>query len=140
MIEIFSYWIFVWFILYIIGLIKYNPLIFLILGIIATTFQTIYLFIKKTSKYNLQKFIIINIILKCIPILIIILNYSIVFKLSDFIFGIYILISYLIIIFLLKKNPIKDYNNIMNTYITDDDKYKTSFSRSYDYIYKKLIL
>lgn len=140
MIEIFSYWIFVWFILFIIGLTKYNPLIFLILGIIATTFQTIYLFIKKTSKYNLQKFIIINIILKFIPILIIIFNYPILFKLNDFIFGIYILITYLIIIFFFKKNPIKDYNNIMNTYITNDNKYKTIFSRLYDYIYKKLIL
>ena len=43
MIEIFSYWIFIWFILFYIGLTKYNPLFILIVGYIFTLFEFIYL-------------------------------------------------------------------------------------------------
>jgi len=59
MIEIFSYWVFVWFILYYIGLTKYNPLLLLIVAYIFTLFEFIYLILKKSSKYNLIKFLIL---------------------------------------------------------------------------------
>ena len=92
MIEIFSYWIFIWFILYYIGLIKYNPLFLLIIGYIFTLFELIFMIINKISKYNLIKFIIINIIIKFIPILLII-KFPLRFDLKDIYISIYLILS-----------------------------------------------
>lgn len=137
MIEIISYWFFIWFILYIIGIIKYNPLWFLIIGYIITIFEYLYLTYKKTNNYNLIKYLIINIIIKLIPI-IIILNltmYNLSIQSSDIKFGMSIIMIYIIIIASLNINPINSYNDMLNTYINDDNNYKTYISRLYDDIY-----
>ena len=76
MIEILSYWFFLWFFLFIIGIIKQNPLWFLIIGYIITIFEFIYLIYKKTNNYNLIKFFIINILIKVIPVIIILIKTS----------------------------------------------------------------
>ena len=62
-IEIFSYWIFIWFLLYYFKFTKYNPLLTLIVGYIITVGELIYLISQKTNKYNLIKFTIINVII-----------------------------------------------------------------------------
>lgn len=137
MIEIISYWFFIWFILYIIGIIKYNPLWFLIIGYIITIFEFLYLNYKNTNNYNLIKYLIINIIIKLIPI-IIILNltmYNLSIQSNDIKFGMSIIMIYIIIIASLNINPINSYNEMLNTYINDDNNYKTYISRLYDDIY-----
>ena len=136
MIEIFSYWTFVWFILFYIGLIKYNPLFILIIGYIFTLFEFIYLIIKKSSKYNLIKFMIINIIIKLIPILLII-KFPLRFDLKDIYISIYLIFIYIIIMSIMNKNPYEYYKLMLHTYIYNDEKYKTYISILYDKLFFK---
>jgi hypothetical protein len=137
MIEIISYWFFVWFLLFIIGIIKENPLWFLIIGYILTFFEFLYLIYKKTNNYNLIKFLIINIIIKIIPIIIIlfITSFSFQIKSNDIKFGISLIMIYIITLAVLNINPIKNYQKMINTYINNDNNYKTFISRLYDDIY-----
>ncbi len=137
MIEIISYWFFVWFLLFILGIIKENPLWFLVIGYILTFFEIFYLIYKKTNNYNLIKFIIINIIIKIIPIIIILIitSFSFQIKSNDIKFGICLIMIYIITIAVLNINPIKNYDKMINTYINDDNNYKTLISRLYDDIY-----
>jgi hypothetical protein len=134
MIEIFSNWVFVWFILYYIGLTKYNPLLLLIVAYIFTLFEFIYLIIKKSSKYNLIKFMIINIIIKLIPILLII-KFPLRFDLKDIYISIYLIFFYIIIMSIMNKNPYEYYKLMLHTYIYNDEKYKTYFSILYDKLF-----
>lgn len=139
MIEIFSYWIFVWFILFYIGLTKYNPLFILIIGYIFTLFEFIYLIIKKTSRYNLIKFMIINIIIKFIPILLII-KFPLKFNIDDIYVSIYLMFLYVIIMSIMNKNPYEYYKLMINTYLYNDEKYKTYISKIYDKLFLKTII
>lgn len=139
MIEIFSYWIFVWFILFYIGLTKYNPLFILIIGYIFTLFEFIYLIIKKTSRYNLIKFMIINIIIKFIPILLII-KFPLKFNIDDIYVSIYLMFLYVIMMSLMNKNPYEYYKLMINTYLYNDEKYKTYISKIYDKLFLKTII
>ena len=136
MIEIFSYWIFIWFILYYIGLTKYNPLFILIIGYIFTLFEFIYLIIKKSSKYNLIKFMIINIIIKLIPILLII-KFPLRFDLKDIYISIYLIFFYIITMSIMNKNPYEYYKLMLHTYLYNDEKYKTYISILYDNLFFK---
>jgi hypothetical protein len=76
---VFSYWIFTWFLLYYVNIIKYNPKFVLILGLIENFFIIIYLLINKSKLYKISKFIIINIIIKVIP-LYLIFNDEVLYK------------------------------------------------------------
>lgn len=134
MIEIFSFWVFVWFILYYIGLTKYNPLLLLIVAYIFTLFEFIYLIIKKSSKYNLIKFLIINIIIKLIPILLII-KFPLRFDLKDIYISIYLIFFYIITMSIMNKNPYEYYKLMLHTYIYNDEKYKTYISILYDKLF-----
>ncbi len=136
MFEIFSYWIFIWFILYYMKLTEYNPLLLLIIGYIITFGELLYLIFKKSSKYNIIKFVIINTILKIIPIIMLI-NTTIRFK--DFIMSLYIILIYMITMAIMNINPYKFYKTMLNTYINNDNKYKSIFSKTYDYIYLLII-
>ena len=82
---------------------------------------------------------IINVILKILPILIIISLFKfseiIKFKFYDFKFMFIIIILYIFIMFIFDKNPIDSYERMLNTYINDDNKYKTIISKLYDDIY-----
>jgi len=136
MFEIFSYWIFIWFLLFYFKLTKYNPLFLLITGYIITLGELIYLIFMGANYYNIIKFIILNAIIKLIPILLI-YNTKIIYK--DLIVSLYIILAYLLIMAIIKINPFKFYKKILDTYIYDDDKYKSMFSITYDYIYLLLI-
>jgi hypothetical protein len=139
MIEIISYWFFLWFLLFIFGLIKANPFWILVISYIITVGEFFYLKSKETNNYNLRKFMIINVILKIFPILIIISLFKfskiIKFKFYDFKFMFIIIILYIFIMFIFNKNPIHNYERMLNTYINDDNKYKTIISKLYDDIY-----
>lgn len=133
-IEIFSYWIFIWFLLYYFKFTKYNPLLTLIIGYIITVGELIYLISQKTNKYNLIKFTVINIIIKVIPILLI-YNHKITFK--EFVINFYIFLIYIITMAIMNINPTDIYKKVLNTYIQDDNKYQSVFSKFYDYLFKK---
>ena len=138
MIEIFSYWIFIWFLLIYFGFTKFSPLFILIIGYIITFFECIFLFYKKTSSYNLIKFIIINVIIKIIPIILII-KFPIIFNNYDIIASLYLIAVYFLFMSIINKNPFIYYKKMLNTYINDTNEYKSFFSKLYDYIYYKLI-
>ncbi len=132
MFEIFSYWIFIWFILYYFKLTKYNPLFLLIVGYIITFGELLYLVIKGANNYNIIKFIIINVIIKLIPIILII-NTKIIFK--DLIISLYIILLYMVTMMIMNINPYKIYKMMIDTYLYDNNKYKSIFSKLYDIIY-----
>jgi hypothetical protein len=145
MYEIFSYWIFIWFILYYIGLIKYNPLFILIVGYILTLGELIYMIFMKISYYNFMKYFIINIIIKFIPILLLLIkfNFQVNIKQIDIYISILLILIYFLIMIMINKNPYIYYkmmiNTYINTYINNNNKYKSIFSKTYDYIYMKII-
>jgi hypothetical protein len=140
MYEIFSNWIFIWFILYYIGLIKYNPLFILIVGYILTLGELIYMIFTKISYYNLIKFFIINIIIKFIPILLLLikLKFHINIKIIDIYVSILLTLIYFFIMIITNKNPYTYYKMMLYTYIKNDNKYKSIFSKIYDFIYMKI--
>jgi len=65
---IFSYWIYVWYILYIFKVLKYNPKLVIICGIIENLIMFILMCIYNTKKILVVLFIIMFILLKLIPL------------------------------------------------------------------------
>ena len=65
---IFSYWIFFWYILYICKLIKYNPKIVIICGLIENTIILLLMFYYNTKRKLIYLFFIMMTILKIIPL------------------------------------------------------------------------
>lgn len=135
MIEIISFWFVIWFLLYYFDIIKYNPLIFLIIAYVINIVETIYLYVKTSiNKYNLNKFIIINVIIKFIPIILLINKSGFLINNQDILFGIYLLNFYLILLIIFNKNPFKTYEKLMNGYINNTN-FKTSISKTYDFLF-----
>jgi len=64
----FSYWIFAWYLLYICKIIKYNPLLFLIIGLIFEIIYLIVIIYYKNSPLYIFLFIFINFFIKVLPI------------------------------------------------------------------------
>lgn len=87
---VFSYWIYIWYIIYAFNLIKYSPKFALIFGLIYNFGMLILMLLYGTSKKTIFYFIIINTIIKIIP-----LYYlkNIPIKITDiyFTFGLFIL-------------------------------------------------
>lgn len=138
MVEIITYWFFIWFLLFILNIISANPFWILVIAYIITFGEFLYLIYKKTNAYNLKKYMIINVIFKVIPILIILIKTK--FKIPVFNIQIlkvtYIIIAlYIITMGVLNINPFIAYSQMLNTYINDDNKYRTYISRLYDDIY-----
>lgn len=140
MISFVSYWFFLWFLLFILGIVKANPLGFIIIGFIFILSQILYLYLKKTSTYNLTKYIIINLLIKIIPIIILITYYPITFNYNDISFGLYLLFIYVLVMISFQINPINSYNRIIHNYIdgNNNDDEKTEVSKTYDYLYNKI--
>jgi len=106
---IFSYWIFIWYILYILNLIHYSPKIFFIISIFFIIITTIYMIYKNFSIKIIVTYIIINFIIKVIPL------YTIKndkYNINDFLFGIFLFILYIIWVFYRKKNINKILKNM----------------------------
>jgi hypothetical protein len=92
----FSYWLFAWFILYYFKITKYNPKIWLIIGVIINIFQTIVkLYNKKYIK--IINYIIVNFFIKFLPLY---LLRNTKYKFIDFIVGIILLIVFLLFLLL----------------------------------------
>jgi len=65
---IFSYWIYLWYILYIFKVLKYNPKLAIIFGMIENLIMFILMCIYNTKKILIVLFIIMFFILKLIPL------------------------------------------------------------------------
>jgi hypothetical protein len=139
LIEVFSFWILIWFILFYIKIIKYNPLFYIIISyiiIIIVGFLIIYN--NDISTYNKFKYFIINNIFKLIPLLLII-EFPIIFYLQDILFGIFLMFIYFITMTCMNKNIIQIYTELYNAFTDDNHKHNRGFmSKLYDDIYSYL--
>ena len=133
---IFSYWIFIWFILYLLKLVPYNPKLIIILGIIEILFTLIYLILKNASIRKITKFLIINIIIKFIPLLLI---YKDPLMKKDIYATIIFVLIYLIWMYINDVNVIKVYQKLINSYLEKNSHSGSYFSQLYDIIYNKLL-
>ena len=65
---IFSYWIFLWYLLYTLKLVKYNPKFSILCGLLENLFILILMFYYGTRKNLVLLFLIMMIVLKIIPL------------------------------------------------------------------------
>lgn len=65
---VFSYWIFLWYIFYILKIVKYNPKWALTIGLIENTFLFALMIFYKNSFINIFLFCFINIFIKILPL------------------------------------------------------------------------
>ena len=65
---VFSYWIFIWYIFYIIGIVKYNPKWGLTLALIENIFALCLMIIYRNSIINIFLFCFINFFIKILPL------------------------------------------------------------------------
>lgn len=129
---IFSYWIFAWFLLYIIGLINTPPKFLLIVGFVINLIELAYLFIEKVSVYNLVKFSVINTFLKVIPLYFV---YQIKITQYEIMLSSCLLLLYFMWLYIHKVNVQYFYSQFLDTYKTNRGK-KTIVSAMYDSIIK----
>jgi len=130
MFELFTEWIFIWFLFYYFKLTSYNPLFILILAFIITSIVHIYIIFNSNTKlYHAIKFGVFNIILKVIPILLI-SHTTIYFK--DIYFSFIIFIIYLIY---MNFNVIYIYEIMIDEYTNAKDEYRSNISKLYDNLF-----
>lgn len=134
---IFSNWIIIWFVLYFIGIMPYNPTFILILALCLVIFETVYMWYLGANAYNMKKYIIINIMLKNIPLLLLWSQNRLSIKAGDVYFTIVLFIIYNIYLQLNGQNIVTYYDILHKPYYKniDDPEQKTLFSNTYDYMY-----
>ena len=137
----FSSLIFIWYILYRIGIIGASPLFALLITLIQNIIVIIILIKKnKITKNNLLRFSFILFILKIIPLIYFFPNY-LDFTLKDVFLLIYLYIIYIIIAIIIIdvfNIDVKIENIIYNDTIGDSYE-KTATTRIYDFTYKEII-
>ena len=128
---VFSYWIFIWYLLYILNIVKYNPKLALLLAIIVNLIVIILMIYYKNPLSIIVSFCLINLFIKIIPFISLI---ETKYELKDF----YALIVSFIIFLLWRK--MNTSNNIHN--VIDWLKYKKEpgdFTYYLNKVIKKLI-
>jgi hypothetical protein len=129
---VFSYWIFIWYLLYILNIVKYNPKLALLLAIIVNLIVIILMIYYKNPLSIIVSFCLINLFIKIIPFISLI---ETPYTLRDFYA---LVISF--VIFLLWRKINDSNNNVHNT--IDWIKYKREpgdFTYYLNKIIKKLI-
>ena len=127
---IFSYWIFVWYILYILKLTNYNPKLALILGLIENSFLLfLMIYYKSKIKYIISFFIAV-IVTKLIPLLTI---YKTKIIKNDFIYLLVVFLIYMIWLTINKIDLIDFYKKISLSVIRGENK--TPFIYIFDKIF-----
>ena len=110
---IFSYWIFVWYLLYISKIVTYNPKIFLFLGMIEGIIVFCVLLTKIPLSSVIKYFIVISVI-KFIPYFTIrnrVIHYN------DIVFSLFLFVVYHVWLFVNEKNMIGIYQNLYNSFV-----------------------
>ena len=99
---VFSYWIFVWFILYYLKLTTYSPLFILLVGVVDNVVLFFTVINKKEIALQIE-FLIINFFIKILPIIIIIKSKNNKIKISDILATIILLLLYIFWIVINRK-------------------------------------
>ena len=132
---IFSYWIFLWYILYFFKIVKYSPKFILYVAMIDNIILFLILLYKRSTIYDITKFLAINTFIKYLPIYTL-LDEKIIFR--DVIAGVVLFIIYLIYIAVNNNNIVEIYKKLINGYNDKNKEYKTPISYWYDIIYNKI--
>lgn len=114
---IFSNWIFVWFILYYIGLIEYSPLFILVLALLENIYTIGLMVVNKVRSLAIMYFAIVVLFAKFIP-LYLIRNEKI--KMNDIIFTLLLFNTYLVWLLVNGKDFIQTSKDIVNSLVTDN--------------------
>jgi hypothetical protein len=111
LLNYFTIWITIWFILFINNIVKYNPIIPYIL-IIYPTLYMLYVYIKDNKDTNLKRFITISasILMHYVPLIYLYLNYETNIRVDSIIISLILLNFYLIY----TKSKNLDMNKIYN--------------------------
>ena len=130
---IFSYWIFVWAVLYIAKIVTISPKFVLICGIIENLILLFIMIYKKTYFYSIFKFIFINFWIKIIPIYLV-WNTKITSKEIKYSVGLFLV--YIIWLYINNFDFYKIYKDIYDAYVGISTKpVVTSLSYLYDIVY-----
>jgi len=97
---VFSYWVYIWYIIYILKLIKYSPKFAILMGLIDNIILLYLMLIYGTSKYSIFVFIFINMFIKVVP-LYNLRNENII--LTDVYFTIFLFIVFIFWLYINKK-------------------------------------
>jgi hypothetical protein len=135
---IFSNWIFIWFLVFIFGLTKYNPFALLIIGFITITIYIFYLYYKKASTYNIIRFIAVNIIFKVIPILILVITKKTKIIIEDIIASVLLIMIYVLYLLLQNETPYSVYVKLNKSYIDNNNNNSSDSNTTIGIIYKKI--
>ena len=138
---IFSNWIFVWFILFSIGIVTYNPIFILLTAFSFVILESAYIWYHGANCYNITKFIVINILLKNIPLLLLWSQNKMRIKFKDIYFTIILFAIYNIYLYMNDTHIYAYYTKLLVPYYKniDEPNQKTLISNTYDKIYKYLI-
>jgi len=117
---VFSYWVFTWYILYLVGLTKYNPKFAFILGVIDNIILLILmLYIGKAPFNSILLFIITNIVIKVVPLYYLC---KIPLKETDMYFTVALFIFFCIWLYINGQTPLRNMRIIYNSLIYNENK------------------
>lgn len=116
---VFSYWIYVWYILYAFKLTHYSPKFPLILGLIDNVIMLILMLLYGTSKRTIFYFIIVNTLIKIVP-LYYLRNES--FKMKDIYFTAFLFVIFILWLHINKQSLFGNIKIIHDSLLFGKDK------------------
>ena len=114
--KLISVWILVYFILYKLKLVKYNPIILFYIGLLFVIFGCFYVLIYGKITNRVLLFIFVNLFIKVIPIILI---YKDKIQSSDMVFTCIYIIVYMLYLAIVKDNAIDLYRDIIINLVDD---------------------
>ncbi len=130
---IFSYWIFYWFLLYMLGIVLTSPTLLLYLGCLINFYELFGLIYNKASTYNIIKFSVIIFLFKFIPLYFVWNRKITIYEINV---SLLTIAFYLLWLHLNGTSSTKVYSVLMNSYKTGYGK-KTVISTYYDTFFYK---
>lgn len=116
---VFSYWVYLWYLLYILKLIKYNPKFAIGIGIIDNLIMLCLMLYFGTKIQSIITFIIINTIIKIIPYYTL---KNIPLKIRDILFTLFLFILFIVWLHINKQSLKGNLKVIYNSLIYDKNK------------------
>lgn len=116
---VFSYWIFLWFVLYELKITQYSPKFALLLGIVDNIIMLILMLLYGTSRRTIFYFIVINTLIKAVPIYYLRNN---LIKINDIYFTCGLFLVFIIWLHLNKQSLVGNIKLIHDSLLYGNDK------------------
>lgn len=133
----YSHWIIIWFLLFMTGIIKANPFLLLLIAFFVSLSFIYYLYTNNFINYNYYRLIFFIFLFKFFPLIIIIYYNLVSITENDIIATIALTMSYLIFLKLNNKNFIDIYSNMIKNIINNKNT-NSIINKTYDYFYLKI--